>query len=1214
MRTLARGSVALGMAVAIACGGLSIGIAAVPASAATTQIALTDINDGSGPFDSSANNNTTETHDAVVYQVAYNSNTSPSTETFVVTLPASTPAGVQIDSSNLSLCTGGTGTISADGHTLTCPVDVPANTTGNLNVRVTVDGTVLNGTVINPTVTDGALMAGLDTPTTVVAKPQVSVAKNIGSGTFVTGGNAFINYIVTLSNPANQKGAALIDQPLTFTDSLAGLPAGSTVVLCGVFTGISGDAGVPWGTVGVGSANSANSATNSGIASCSQNGNQESITVSGAELTGNSIPTEDSTGLPLPKDGPSYLASYLIQVQVPGAEVPVGGLQTVNQITGFDPATTNADGSTTKQSDLPGGGVDPGANDGATCTYDATNAIPYCNSTLLPQPPTGPVIGLTKRLVEAPAPGVLGGTEVGGGAAGSGTVTANDTYWAILNVDNVGSSAAPVPTLTCDRWNPALQRLSLQGGAANTVVYQNRQVTTNYSVQYGVFAASANNVSGTTCDPISITWYPSVSAVPGGLDAIDALLITPTWNIQGSTTDAVNIQFEALANPNGTTIPDYSGLSTSAGATPADWSVGQPSETDRVTLLAEKLRVVKSVQSTANVTIQSPTQASVLAGKTLTYTLQPTITSGVSGVAGGVVVTDQLPSCVIYVPGSVTGIDASDVTYTPGDDGADGVPCTDDAGETGGTLTFQLGDIATSAIIPEITYDATAVATAPDSTLAPNTASITDPLTDQTLAANSTNAGLLADRSQRTVTYNTLIRDSAAFSISKTTSDPIVQLSDGFTDTIAWVNHTNTASTATMIDVLPYPGDARTTSTVGGSAFNGALQYSGSTANVPAGESVVVDCTTDPQPGINTDPNANTSTWSSACPPNSTALRIVATNVPSNGGSGSLQVAFADAGSRAGDQFVNTVGGARVTGQPLEITESAPAVTDVIASQITGVVWNDSNSDGLLDTAETGRVADVKVVLTGTNDKGQSVKETTDTAADGSYRFDERYSGNYTEMFTAPDGASWTTEHAGTTANDSEVNASGITDSIVLPAGGLAIANAGIIPAPTTLSTTISAKTGHIGDALSDRVTVAGTGGATLTGTWTLLGPVDPGAGATDCSTVDWTGAPVFQTGHFTAQGNGDTTLTRSNPVTAEGCYTYVESLNSTASTNAVPNTTAGLPSETAYIGQNSGPLGTALAFTGSNPLGLAVAGMILLALGLVAFVAIRRRRRTAER
>src|SRR5262249_55881820 len=60
---------------------------------------------------------------------------------------------------------------------------------------------------------------------------------------------------------------------------------------------------------------------------------------------------------------------------------------------------------------------------------------------------------------------------------------------------------------------------------------------------------------------------------------------------------------------------------------------------------------------------------------------------------------------------------------------------------------------------------------------------------------------------------------------------------------------------------------------------------------------------------------------------------------------------------------------------------------------LAGLVYLDTNANGVLDTGEPG-IGSVTLTLTGTNGLGQSVTATTTTAANGTYSFSTDSSGN----------------------------------------------------------------------------------------------------------------------------------------------------------------------------------------------------------------------------
>ncbi len=70
-------------------------------------------------------------------------------------------------------------------------------------------------------------------------------------------------------------------------------------------------------------------------------------------------------------------------------------------------------------------------------------------------------------------------------------------------------------------------------------------------------------------------------------------------------------------------------------------------------------------------------------------------------------------------------------------------------------------------------------------------------------------------------------------------------------------------------------------------------------------------------------------------------------------------------------------------------------VGDLAPSSIVGFVYADTDNDGVLDPVEA-RYGGVEITLRGTDLLGRSVSLRTETAADGSYRFDDVLSGSYT--------------------------------------------------------------------------------------------------------------------------------------------------------------------------------------------------------------------------
>lgn len=114
------------------------------------------------------------------------------------------------------------------------------------------------------------------------------------------------------------------------------------------------------------------------------------------------------------------------------------------------------------------------------------------------------------------------------------------------------------------------------------------------------------------------------------------------------------------------------------------------------------------------------------------------------------------------------------------------------------------------------------------------------------------------------------------------------------------------------------------------------------------------------------------------------------------------------------------------------------------------------------------------------------------------------------------------------------------------------------------LSTQVSDQSADLGSRILDHVKVSDTGGHTVPGTWTLLGPLAPNSAGT-CRGLDWSRASVAASGVFTATGDGTYTV-GGHRVVRTGCYTYTESLQETEHTTPHAPTTPGIPSETTLV------------------------------------------------
>ncbi len=98
---------------------------------------------------------------------------------------------------------------------------------------------------------------------------------------------------------------------------------------------------------------------------------------------------------------------------------------------------------------------------------------------------------------------------------------------------------------------------------------------------------------------------------------------------------------------------------------------------------------------------------------------------------------------------------------------------------------------------------------------------------------------------------------------------------------------------------------------------------------------------------------------------------------------------------------------------------------EIQAARLAGYVYEDANNNGVKDVGEGG-IAGVSVRLTGTNDRGASVSQSTTTRQDGSYEFEDLRPGNYVLEETQPlnflDGKDSVGTQGGTLNNDRFTN------------------------------------------------------------------------------------------------------------------------------------------------------------------------------------------------
>jgi hypothetical protein len=193
---------------------------------------------------------------------------------------------------------------------------------------------------------------------------------------------------------------------------------------------------------------------------------------------------------------------------------------------------------------------------------------------------------------------------------------------------------------------------------------------------------------------------------------------------------------------------------------------------------------------------------------------------------------------------------------------------------------------------------------------------------------------------------------------------------------------------------------------------------------------------------------------------------------------------------------------------------------------IGGEVWNDYNTNGILDPYEAG-LSDATVNLFSAN--GGILVATTTTDLSGYYEFDNQATGNYYVQFVAPSGYEFSPQNAGsnTTTNSLADPTTGDTPSIALASGSSFFdVNAGFSdtrPAPS-VSLTSDANPSVYGQDVTFTATVSASSG-TPTGTVTFFDGTTPiGTGVLDSTGTATVDISSLAVGSHTIQTiyNGD--------------------------------------------------------------------------------------------
>lgn len=565
-------------------------------------------------------------------------------------------------------------------------------------------------------------------------------------------------------------------------------------------------------------------------------------------------------------------------------------------------------------------------------------------------------------------------------------------------------------------------------------------------------------------------WFDSPAQVPG------ATLVDGVWQgvnqVRASFTDRaattagayqlnIAIALEVVStDATGTVLPNWASRMVSTGVKSLEAVITAPDRRDnnstydpataggglgdRLILGAANARIVKFVKNPTTGEFTNTAVPQYTAGSMIDYRLNPSLTADVSaGTFSDVSVEDCLPEYQMFVSSAREGGAALAPTVVQqGSPVGAGLTCA--AGET--YLRWDLGSQEVNVPIDPIVYTVEVLATVRNATYT-NTTLVSSPADGSSAAA-------------RTDTAQVLIEVPTGIKIAKSVDKPVVEVTPddattprGFTWTVDFANidSPQNVSNVDVIDVLPADG-------LGGSQFTGTLTLDSVT---PTGGTTGVDVlyTATPSAQLAVDPDdatngaSGSTVWCDApsggsvvsgsgtdadCPTSlgaATGLRFLRDGAFTPTDTLKMTIAMTPRGNAHGDIYENRTAG-RVDGVSLPV---GPAIrqVNVVASQIGDRVWDDLNSNGILDDGEPAIVG-MTVTLSGTDVDGNAITATSVTDPLGRYIFQGLPSGTYTVTFDkawADDhGYAFTTQTAGTDATiDSDADpATGVAGPIAL--------------------------------------------------------------------------------------------------------------------------------------------------------------------------------------
>jgi len=504
-----------------------------------------------------------------------------------------------------------------------------------------------------------------------------------------------------------------------------------------------------------------------------------------------------------------------------------------------------------------------------------------------------------------------------------------------------------------------------------------------------------------TCDDDE-TWYDDPEDVPGGPEAVgkvrwsydhpgDRELFFTTY-VQAHDDLADRTRLRSW-----TSVQRVTGAAWRHDHNPADEANGGLA--DFLTLTADLARVTTKVVDPGSDARDTPDETQyVQAGEQVELAIYPSVTNATGGgLPDDLVVRELLPAGSEYVPHSASPTE----------------PVVDEVEVDGAVrqrLTWRLAGVHPNDVLAPITVRA-------------QLGAVVGPVSAEAEVVWERD---ISDAPRKSASRGLHVLAGAAFTVREDVDAPVHVVRDDVTFTLRYQDLASSAlPSSSLVSVLPHDDDGR------GTDSGGRVVLAGPVAPADPGE-VVRYTSADPDE-VPADPASDRPRWCTeaelgtiGCPAalaDATAVRVDRSS-PVASGEVVLHdlVVHVDGGrpeARLASDFTF-----RSEGIATPVTSQTVSTT-FVSGAIGDRVWLDEDADGLQDDDEPG-LPGVALALTGTDDRGDDVRATTTTDADGRYGFDALRPGEYrVDAGRAEHG--WTTPHVGDDpALDSDVDADGV--------------------------------------------------------------------------------------------------------------------------------------------------------------------------------------------